>query len=259
MPARRPACPPAWAGAGSERTQLARDLLEVLKGDGALVLQVELLEGAHRVLLGVALALRRVGPWAVGRALPCTAGEHEQGARCCAALGHHLGEEQREELVEVDLAAARLVDARDHPLHLRAPEQPGLGVGEGPWRRGAAAFAHILLPRLEAEGTQHHLERIRVDRTYRARDGAQSPPGAAERGGACSSPCPSLSKRSKACLISPRCASVSVSWTPGFLPAFLHMAEEAKCGQMHRQSRDGGGTATQSPWLGFVREGESTH
>ena len=64
-PSHRHRHPQAWvdrssrrSGGWERRTQLARDLLEVLEGDFALVLDVELLERTHRLLLRVALALR---------------------------------------------------------------------------------------------------------------------------------------------------------------------------------------------------------
>lgn len=121
---------------------------------------------------------------------------------------HHLGEEQFQELVEVDLAAARLVDAHDHPLHLRMAR---LRLVRPPVPLGAAGCRYLLFPRFETERAQHDLERVGVYHACRAQHAACL---AALRGRLqwrMDAPCPSLSKRSNACLISVRWSSVSVS------------------------------------------------
>ena len=83
---------------------------------------------------------------------------------------------------------------------------------------GAAGGRHLLFPRLKAERAQHNLQRVRV---YHACARASMQRVVAVLRGVAQwnrdAPCPSLSKRSNACLISVRWSSVSVSSVVVFL------------------------------------------
>ena len=83
---------------------------------------------------------------------------------------------------------------------------------------GAAGGRYLLFPRLKAERAQHNLQRVRV---YHACARASMQRVVAVLRGVAQwnrdAPCPSLSKRSNACLISVRWSSVSVSSVVVFL------------------------------------------
>ena len=90
----------------------------------------------------------------------------------------------------------------------------------------AAGSRDLLFPRLEPERAQHNLESVGVYHACRAhavRAQQRFCVGAVEH---MEAPCPSVSKRSNACLISPRCASVSVSRTV-FLPGAIAVITNA--------------------------------
>jgi hypothetical protein len=119
---------------------------------------------------------------------------------------HHLGGHQLQEVGEVDDAGAVLVDLADHLLDL-------------------------LPRRLEAQRAHRHLQLLRVNSAC-GRAAARVVLGCVHIGprlprrpvgSAPSSPLPSVSKRSKASLISAFCSSVS-SNRPAFLPALAREA-----------------------------------